>query len=107
MRLRTVGPEDATTLCGHAVTTSRLSDCLIAVRDGLDWDVLKATHTRDRGLAVAAGMDVDVLSMDSERTPFELGAWSSRGTHMTGSSVGKAAREIADTLSGRDGSAGR
>ncbi|MET0930510.1 MAG: xanthine dehydrogenase family protein molybdopterin-binding subunit, partial [Aeromicrobium sp.] len=154
MRLRNVGPEDATTLCGYAVTTSRLSDCLIAVRDGLDWDALKATPTPDRGLGVAAGMhgsgayayemanrsdagidvgedgrvlvryggadagtgqstilaqvaadelgvrmeDVDVLSMDSERTPFELGAWSSRGTHMTGSSVGKAAREIADTL---------
>jgi CO/xanthine dehydrogenase Mo-binding subunit len=42
--------------------------------------------------------DVDVLSMDSERTPFELGAWSSRGTHMTGMSVGKAARELADQV---------
>ncbi|KAA9166437.1 molybdopterin-dependent oxidoreductase [Amycolatopsis acidicola] len=41
---------------------------------------------------------VEVLSMDSDRTPFELGAWSSRGTHMTGSSVGKAARELADRL---------
>lgn len=42
--------------------------------------------------------EVDVLSMDSERTPFELGAWSSRGTHMTGSSVGKAAQEMAERL---------
>ncbi|MDQ6522537.1 molybdopterin-dependent oxidoreductase [Nocardioides sp. LHD-245] len=42
--------------------------------------------------------DVEVLSMDSERTPFELGAWSSRGTHMTGSSVGKAASEVAERL---------
>ncbi|GAA3100984.1 hypothetical protein GCM10010464_75520 [Pseudonocardia yunnanensis] len=42
--------------------------------------------------------DVDVLSMDGERTPFELGAWSSRGTHMTGSSLGQAAREFADKL---------
>jgi CO/xanthine dehydrogenase Mo-binding subunit/CO/xanthine dehydrogenase FAD-binding subunit len=42
--------------------------------------------------------DVDVLSMDSERTPFELGAWSSRGTHMTGMSVGKAARGLADRV---------
>ncbi|WP_028921296.1 molybdopterin cofactor-binding domain-containing protein [Pseudonocardia acaciae] len=42
--------------------------------------------------------DVEVLSMDGERTPFELGAWSSRGTHMTGSSVGKAARELAERV---------
>ncbi|GLY42915.1 nicotinate dehydrogenase medium molybdopterin subunit [Amycolatopsis sp. NBRC 101858] len=42
--------------------------------------------------------DVEVLSMDSEKTPFELGAWSSRGTHMTGSSVGQAAREFAERL---------
>jgi CO/xanthine dehydrogenase Mo-binding subunit/CO/xanthine dehydrogenase FAD-binding subunit len=42
--------------------------------------------------------DVDVLSMDSEQTPFELGAWSSRGTHMTGMAVGKAARELAGRL---------
>jgi CO/xanthine dehydrogenase Mo-binding subunit/CO/xanthine dehydrogenase FAD-binding subunit len=42
--------------------------------------------------------DVEVLSMDSEETPFELGAWSSRGTHMTGSSVGKAAGEMAARL---------
>jgi CO/xanthine dehydrogenase Mo-binding subunit/CO/xanthine dehydrogenase FAD-binding subunit len=42
--------------------------------------------------------DVSVLSTDGEHTPFELGAWSSRGTHMTGSSVGRAARELADRL---------
>lgn len=41
---------------------------------------------------------VEVLSMDSEQTPFELGAWSSRGTHMTGSSVGQAARGLAAML---------
>ncbi|GAA4731019.1 hypothetical protein GCM10023350_12930 [Nocardioides endophyticus] len=157
MRLRNVGPEHATTLCGYAVTTSRLADCLVAVRDGLDWDARRAEHRTlraDRGLGVAAGMhgsgayayeqanrsdaaidlfddgrvrvrhgsadagtgqntilaqiaaselgvdlaDVEVLSMDSERTPFELGAWSSRGTHMTGSSVGLAARELADQV---------
>jgi CO/xanthine dehydrogenase Mo-binding subunit/CO/xanthine dehydrogenase FAD-binding subunit len=160
MRLRNVGPEHTTTLCGYAVSTSRLSDCLVAVRDGLDWDAARARHragdhgpTR-RGLGVAAGMHgsgayayeqanrsdaavdvyddgrvrvrhgsadagtgqntilaqvaatelgvdlaaVEVLSMDSEQTPFELGAWSSRGTHMTGSSVGLAAREMADRL---------
>jgi len=41
---------------------------------------------------------VEVCSMDSERTPFELGAWSSRGTHMTGMAVGQAARELAGRL---------
>jgi CO/xanthine dehydrogenase Mo-binding subunit/CO/xanthine dehydrogenase FAD-binding subunit len=41
---------------------------------------------------------VEVLSMDGEQTPFELGAWSSRGTHMTGMAVGKAARELAGRL---------
>ncbi|MDP9821833.1 molybdopterin cofactor-binding domain-containing protein [Nocardioides massiliensis] len=157
MRLDNLGPEYATTLCGYAVTTSRLEDCLRAVRDGLDWDQRKEEHRSDRadrGLGVAAGMhgsgayayemanrsdaavdvfadgrvrvrhgsadagtgqntilaqiaatelgvdldDVDVLSMDSELTPFELGAWSSRGTHMTGSSVGLAARELRDKI---------
>jgi CO/xanthine dehydrogenase Mo-binding subunit/CO/xanthine dehydrogenase FAD-binding subunit len=48
---------------------------------------------------------VEVLSMDSERTPFELGAWSSRGTHMTGMAVGKAARELAGRL--REQAAGK
>lgn len=158
MRLRNLGPENETTLCGYDVTTSRLGDCLVAVRDGLDWDARKAAGatggSSSRGLGVAAGMhgsgayayefanrsdaavdlfddghvrvrhgsadagtgqntilaqiaadelgvdlaDVEVLSMDSERTPFELGAWSSRGTHMTGSSVGQAARELGDQL---------
>jgi CO/xanthine dehydrogenase Mo-binding subunit/CO/xanthine dehydrogenase FAD-binding subunit len=42
--------------------------------------------------------DVDVISMDTDLTPFELGAWSSRGTHMTGMSVGQAAREVANEL---------
>ncbi|WP_052336205.1 molybdopterin cofactor-binding domain-containing protein [Nocardioides alkalitolerans] len=161
MRLRNLGPENETTLCGYDVTTSRLGDCLVAVREGLDWDARKtavatgaAGGSSSRGLGVAAGMhgsgayayefanrsdaaidlfadghvrvrhgsadagtgqntilaqiaadelgvdlaDVEVLSMDSERTPFELGAWSSRGTHMTGSSVGQAARELGDQL---------
>ena len=154
MRLRNIGPEFDTTLCGYQVTTSRLADCLQAVRSAIGWDELKASDASDRGVGVAAGMhgsgafayenanrsdaaidvfddgrvrvrhgsgdagtgqntilaqiaadelhvelaDVDVLSMDSEHTPFELGAWSSRGTHMTGSSVGLAAREMADKL---------
>lgn len=156
LRLRNLGREHATTLAGYAVTTSRLGDCLVAVRDGLDWDrrARDADGPVRTGWGVAAGMhgsgayayefanrsdaaidlfadghvrvrhgsgdagtgqntilaqiashelgvdlaDVEVLSMDSELTPFELGAWSSRGTHMTGSSVGQAARELAEKL---------
>ncbi|GAA3232902.1 hypothetical protein GCM10017691_28010 [Pseudonocardia petroleophila] len=159
LRLRNLAPEHATALCGYEVTTSRLGDCLVAVRDGLDWDRARAERPAGpvaRGWGVAAGThgsgafayehadrsdaavdlfadgharvryggtdagtgqstilaqitahelgldvaDVAVLSTDSERTPFELGAWSSRGTHMTGSSVGRAARELADRLRG-------
>jgi CO/xanthine dehydrogenase Mo-binding subunit/CO/xanthine dehydrogenase FAD-binding subunit len=158
LRLRNLAPEHSTTLAGYEVTTSRLGECLLAVRDALDWDRARADRPRGgpvlAGWGVAAGMhgsgayayelanrgdaavdlfadghvrvrhgsadagtgqntilaqiaslelgvdlaDVEVLSMDSERTPFELGAWSSRGTHMTGSSVGQAARELADKL---------
>ncbi|OLT18695.1 hypothetical protein BJF78_00990 [Pseudonocardia sp. CNS-139] len=160
LRLRNLGAEHTRALCGYEVTTSRLGDCLVAVRDGLDWDRARAARPRGgpvaRGWGVAAGMhgsgayayehanrsdaaldlyadgrvrvryggtdagtgqstilaqiaahelgvdltDVEVLSTDSERTPFELGAWSSRGTHMTGSSVGQAARELGERLRG-------
>src|SRR4029077_16389506 len=41
---------------------------------------------------------VEVLSIDSERTPIDQGAWSSRGTHMTGHAVRKASRELAERL---------
>ena len=154
LRLANLAEPYTTTLCGYEVTTSALADCLVAVRDGLDWTSRERRRTPGRGWGVAAGVhgsgayayefanrsdaaidifdtgqvrvryggadagtgqstilaqiaaeelgvdigDVDVLSMDSELTPFELGAWSSRGTHMTGSSVGQAAREMADKL---------
>ena len=42
--------------------------------------------------------DVSVLSMDSELTPFDMGAWSSRGTHMSGHATRKASVEMADRL---------
>ncbi|MCQ0020961.1 molybdopterin-dependent oxidoreductase [Actinomadura madurae] len=42
--------------------------------------------------------DVDVLSMDGELTPLDLGAWSSRATHMSGMATGRAAREMAVRL---------
>ena len=57
--------------------------------------ILAQVAAHELGVDVA---DVSVTSMDGEHTPFELGAWSSRGTHMTGSSVGRAARELAATL---------
>jgi CO/xanthine dehydrogenase Mo-binding subunit/CO/xanthine dehydrogenase FAD-binding subunit len=43
---------------------------------------------------------VEVLSIDSELTPIDQGAWSSRGTHMTGHAVRKAASELAARLHG-------
>ncbi|NKQ51708.1 molybdopterin-dependent oxidoreductase [Amycolatopsis sp. K13G38] len=157
LRMRNLALPDTTALCGYEVGSNRLGDCLVAVREGLDWDRARTARPAGdvaRGWGVAAGThgsgayayehanrsdaaldlfadghvrvrhgsgdagtgqntilaqiaahelgvedaDVEVLSMDSEKTPFELGAWSSRGTHMTGSSVGKAARELADRL---------
>jgi CO/xanthine dehydrogenase Mo-binding subunit/CO/xanthine dehydrogenase FAD-binding subunit len=159
LRLRNLPPEHSTALCGYRVGTNRLGDCLVAVRDALDWDRARAERPAARedvarGWGVAAGThgsgayayemairsdaaldlfadgrvrvrhgstdagtgqntilaqiaahelavdltDVSVLSTDGEHTPFELGAWSSRGTHMTGSSVGQAARELAAHL---------
>jgi CO/xanthine dehydrogenase Mo-binding subunit/CO/xanthine dehydrogenase FAD-binding subunit len=41
---------------------------------------------------------VEVLTMDSRRTPFDMGAWSSRGTHFGGNAVRKAALETAARL---------
>lgn len=42
--------------------------------------------------------NVDVLTMDSVQTPFDMGAWSSRGTHFGGHAVRKAAMETASRL---------
>lgn len=42
--------------------------------------------------------DVDVLMGDSELAPFDMGAWSSRGTHMGGHAVRKAASELGARL---------
>ncbi len=47
------------------------------------------------GLEVSA---VEVLTMDSAQTPLDAGAWSSRGTYMSGLAVGAAAREAARRL---------
>jgi len=45
--------------------------------------------------------EVDVMTMDTALTPFDLGAWSSRGTHYSGHAarlVAKAARKKLDSL---------
>lgn len=41
---------------------------------------------------------VEIVTIDSEHTPIDQGAWSSRGTHMGGHAVRKAARELAERL---------
>ena len=41
---------------------------------------------------------VDVLMMESDRTPFDMGAWSSRGTHYGAHAVRKAALATAERL---------
>jgi CO/xanthine dehydrogenase Mo-binding subunit/CO/xanthine dehydrogenase FAD-binding subunit len=43
---------------------------------------------------------VEVLTMESDRTPFDMGAWSSRGTHFGGHAVRKAALATAERLKG-------
>ncbi len=154
LRLRNLAGPNTTSLCGYKITSSRLAECLAAVRDGLDWPNRELRRVPGRGWGVAVGLhgsgayayenanrsdaavdvfedghvrvrfggadagtgqrtilaqiaaeelgvvldDVEVLSMDSDATPFDLGAWSSRGTHMTGMSVGKASRELAEKL---------
>jgi CO/xanthine dehydrogenase Mo-binding subunit/CO/xanthine dehydrogenase FAD-binding subunit len=41
---------------------------------------------------------IDVVTMDTETTPFDLGAWSSRGTVMSAGAAGAAARAAGDRL---------
>ncbi|MDO8310063.1 MAG: molybdopterin-dependent oxidoreductase [Actinomycetota bacterium] len=41
---------------------------------------------------------VRLLTMETDSTPTELGSWSSRGTYMSGHSVGETAREVAAAL---------
>jgi CO/xanthine dehydrogenase Mo-binding subunit/CO/xanthine dehydrogenase FAD-binding subunit len=48
-------------------------------------------------LGITVG-DVDVLTMESNGTPFDMGAWSSRGTHYSGHAVHKAAVTAAERL---------
>src|SRR5437870_5557180 len=57
--------------------------------------ILAQIAAEELGLSYERG---EVLSIDSERTPIDQGAWSSRGTHMTGHAVRKAARELAELV---------
>jgi CO/xanthine dehydrogenase Mo-binding subunit/CO/xanthine dehydrogenase FAD-binding subunit len=41
---------------------------------------------------------IEVVSMDSETTPFDMGAWSSRGTHYGGHAVRLAAKSAAERM---------
>ena len=42
--------------------------------------------------------EVRLVTMETDSTPTELGSWSSRGTYMSGQSVGQTARDIAGVL---------
>jgi CO/xanthine dehydrogenase Mo-binding subunit/CO/xanthine dehydrogenase FAD-binding subunit len=57
--------------------------------------ILAQIAAEELGLELDA---VDVLTMDSELTPFDMGAWSSRGTHFGGHAVRKAALATAERL---------
>jgi CO/xanthine dehydrogenase Mo-binding subunit/CO/xanthine dehydrogenase FAD-binding subunit len=42
--------------------------------------------------------DVEVLTIESDKTPFDLGAWSSRGTYYSGNAGRKTAQAVAERL---------
>ncbi len=42
---------------------------------------------------------IEVIMMDSEQTPFDMGSFASRGTHMSGQAARQAGRDLADRLS--------
>lgn len=143
---------------GWKITSSRLTECLEAVRHAIDWDEKRRSlggAGRGVGVAVAIhpsgaysydganrsqatidigwdgevvvrfggadpgtgqktllaqiaarelGVDpseVSVVMMDTEETPIDLGAWSSRGTVMGGHAVMNAARSAAQALRAR------
>jgi CO/xanthine dehydrogenase Mo-binding subunit/CO/xanthine dehydrogenase FAD-binding subunit len=85
------------------------SDCAIDIHD--DGRILLRFGSGDAGtgqktiLAQIAAQElgvpmsqVSVLSMDSDRTPFDMGSWSSRGTHYTGHAARMAGRMAAERL---------
>lgn len=57
--------------------------------------ILAQIVAEELGLDVS---DVEVVSMDGETTPFDMGSWSSRGTHYTGHATRMAAAELAQHL---------
>ena len=65
--------------------------------DAGTWQKTLLTQFAAAELGVNA-QDISVLTMESHQTPHELGAWSSRGTYMSGHAVGSAARRAAREL---------
>ena len=57
--------------------------------------ILAQIAAEELGVDIGA---VDVLTMDSDRTPFDMGAWSSRGTHYGGHAVRQTALAAAAKL---------
>lgn len=154
LRLRNANLPFSETVQGAKMQTARLSECLCAVRDALDWDAKKKRRIPGRGLGVASGfhssgtyafpgsnrndstIDLDVeggalirfggadtgtgqrtiltqiaahnlglpldrvriLSIDSDQTPYDLGAWGSRGTYYSGHAVIKACAAVTERL---------
>jgi CO/xanthine dehydrogenase Mo-binding subunit/CO/xanthine dehydrogenase FAD-binding subunit len=159
LRLANLLREGDVTHAGLRIASTRLAECLRAVRREIDWDAKRAAGGAGRGVGVAATMHVsgartypdanrskarveigpggDVLvafggadpgtgqrgllaqaaatelgvdlgkvttrMMDSDRTPFDMGSWSSRGTVMGVHAVRKAARAAAEELRRRAG----
>ncbi|HET9808905.1 MAG TPA: xanthine dehydrogenase family protein, partial [Candidatus Limnocylindria bacterium] len=55
-RLRNANRPGTVVLCGAKITTARLDDCLIAVRDAIGWDEKKRAKRAGRGVGVSAAM---------------------------------------------------
>jgi CO/xanthine dehydrogenase Mo-binding subunit/CO/xanthine dehydrogenase FAD-binding subunit len=65
--------------------------------DAGTWQKTLLTQFAAEELAVDSTR-ITVLTMESHQTPHELGAWSSRGTYMSGHAVGTVARKAAQKL---------
>lgn len=65
--------------------------------DAGTWQKTMLAQVAAQELGVDVG-SVEVLTMETEDTPQDLGAWSSRGTFISGNAVQMAARSAADTL---------
>ena len=154
LRLRNANEPFSETVQGAKLQTARMTECLFAVRDALDWDKKKTARKKGRGLGVATGfhssgtyafpgsnrndstIDLDteggalirfggadtgtgqrtilcqivahnlsipiervrILSMESDQTPYDLGAWGSRGTFYSGHAAIKVCDAVIERL---------